>query len=114
MAQKRRLFYLPLILALFLCLGGILGRPMHAPAADQDDISNSLKLFTKAYNVVEQNFADPLDTDKALYKGAIPGVLRTLEPHSNFFDPKDFAQLMEDQKGRYYGVGMTVAQRNRK
>src|SRR5438876_8465821 len=114
MAQKRRLFYLPLVIAFCSLLGGILGRPIHAAAADQDDISNSLKLFTKVYNVVEENFADPLDPDKALYKGAIPGVLRTLDPHSNFFDPRDFQLLREDQKGHYYGVGMTVAERNRK
>ena len=41
-------------------------------------------------------------------------MLRTLDPHSNFFDPRDFQLLREDQKGHYYGVGMTVAERNRK
>ena len=63
---------------------------------------------------MEENFADPLNPDKAVYKGAIPGMLRTLDPHSNFFDPRDFQLLREDQKGHYYGVGMTVAERNRK
>ena len=41
-------------------------------------------------------------------------MLRTLDPHSNFFDPKDFQLLREDQRGHYYGVGMTVAPRNGK
>lgn len=41
-------------------------------------------------------------------------MLRTLDPHSNFFDPKDFQALREDQKGHYYGVGMTVGPRNGK
>src|SRR5207237_1458884 len=41
-------------------------------------------------------------------------MLRTLDPHSNFFDPRDFQLLREDQKGHYYGVGMTVAERNKK
>ena len=49
----------------------------------------SMKKFTKVYSTVEQNFADPVSADKAIYKGAIPGMLRTLDPHSNFFDPKD-------------------------
>ena len=40
--------------------------------------------------MVEQNFADQVKPDKAIYKGAIPGMLRTLDPHSNFFDPKDY------------------------
>ena len=37
---------------------------------------------------VEQNYADPVNPDKAIYNGAIPGMLHVLDPHSNFFDPK--------------------------
>ncbi len=33
---------------------------------------------------------------------------RTLDPHSNFFDPRDYQLLREDQKGHYFGVGMQV------
>ena len=47
-------------------------------------------------------------TDKAIYDGAIPGMLHVLDPHSNFYDPKAFAQMREDQHGKYYGVGMTI------
>src|SRR5712671_4343379 len=116
MAKKRRsLLYLPFVIALCSMLGGLYGpRVEVASAANEDDIRSSLKVFTKVYNVVEENFADPLNPDKALYKGAIPGMLRTLDPHSNFFDPRDFQLLREDQKGHYYGVGMTVAERNKK
>ena len=56
----------------------------------------------------------PSAPDKAIYKGAIPGMLRTLDPHSNFFDPRDYALLREDQKGHYFGVGMQVRPRNGK
>ena len=66
----------------------------------------SIKQFTKVYDVVENNFADKVTSDKGIYKGAIPGMLRTLDPHSNFFDPKEFAALRDDQSGHYYGVGM--------
>jgi carboxyl-terminal processing protease len=64
--------------------------------------------------LLEQNFADEVNADKAIYKGAIPGMLRTLDPHSNFFDPRDYQLLREDQKGHYYGVGMQVGPRNGK
>jgi carboxyl-terminal processing protease len=116
MVQKRRaLLYLPFVIALSSLVGGLYGpRVEVASAANEDDIRSSLKVFTKVYNVVEENFADPLNPDKAVYKGAIPGMLRTLDPHSNFFDPRDFQLLREDQKGHYYGVGMTVAPRNGK
>lgn len=116
MAHKRRsLLSLLFVIALCSLLGGLYGpRVEVASAANEDDIRNSLKVFTKVYNTVEENFADPVTPDKAVYKGAIPGMLRTLDPHSNFFDPRDFQLLREDQKGHYYGVGMTVAERNRK
>src|SRR6266699_2037742 len=116
MAQKRRsLLYLPFVIALCSMLGGLYGpRVEVASAANEDDIRSSLKVFTKVYNVVEENFADPVSPDKAVYKGAIPGMLRTLDPHSNFFDPRDFQSMREDQRGHYYGTGMTVTSRNKK
>jgi carboxyl-terminal processing protease len=85
-----------------------------ATANPEDDMKSSLRAFTQVYDVVEQNFADKVTSDKAIYKGAIPGMLRTLDPHSNFFDPKDFASLRDDQRGHYFGVGMTVGPRNGK
>src|SRR5712691_7578040 len=116
MAQKRRsLLYLLFVIVLCSLIGGAIGpRVEVAAAANEDDIRNSLKTFTRIYNVVEENFADPVTPDKAIYKGAIPGMLRTLDPHSNFFDPHDFQILREDQKGHYFGVGMTVQPRNGK
>lgn len=111
MAQKRRTFFVfPLIIALFAVLGGVYGPHVEVASAatDNDDVRASLKAFTKVYDLVEQNFADAVTADKAIYKGAIPGMLRTLDPHSNFFDPRDYQLLREDQKGHYSGVGMQV------
>ena len=99
-------------------MGGIFGPGLQpVSAADggpEEDLKTSIKQFTKVYDVVEENYADKLSSDKAIYKGSIPGMLRTLDPHSNFFDPKDFQALREDQRGHYYGVGMTVGPRNGK
>jgi carboxyl-terminal processing protease len=79
-----------------------------AAASSEDDTRAAVDSFTKVYALVEQNFADPVTGDKAIYKGAIPGMLRTLDPHSNFFDPRDFQLLREDQRGHYFGVGMQI------
>ena len=73
-----------------------------------DDVNASIKKFTKVFDAVESNFADPVDSDRAIYKGAIPGMLRTLDPHSNFFDPQAYQLLREDQTGHYFGVGMMI------
>lgn len=86
------------------------GSAAHAAATSgsDDDIAQNLKSFTSVYRLLEANAAERVSADKSIYKGAIPGMLRTLDPHSSFFDPKDFTQLREDQHGSYYGVGMTV------
>jgi carboxyl-terminal processing protease len=73
-----------------------------------------MQQFTQGLLDRRTEFRRPGEPDKAIYKGAIPGMLRTLDPHSNFFDPKDFEGLREDQRGHYYGVGMSVQGRNGK
>ena len=114
--KRRSLFVLPLIVFLCSLLGGFYGPKIQvaAAASETDELSKDVESFTKAYSLVEQNFADNVNADKAIYKGAIPGMLRTLDPHSNFFDPREYQALRDDQKGHYYGVGMTVGPRNGK
>ncbi|HWX56658.1 MAG TPA: S41 family peptidase [Verrucomicrobiae bacterium] len=41
-------------------------------------------------------------------------MLHVLDPHSNFFDPKSYSSLREEQQGKYFGVGMQIAPRNNK
>ncbi len=92
--------------------GMVLSERVGAQSADSDsEFRNSLKTFANVYDVVSQNYAEPLTgdkPDKVIYDGAIPGMLRTLDPHSNFYDPKSYAKMREDQHGKYYGVGMLI------
>src|SRR5438552_166120 len=105
MAQRRRsLFVLPVLVLAGSILGGFYGPRIDvasAAAAPIEDLDNDTSGFKKALAVVEQNFAERPSEDKTIYKGAIPGMLRTLDPHSNFFDPHEFQIMREDQKGHY-------------
>jgi carboxyl-terminal processing protease len=104
-----------LFIALCAVAAGVFSGPEVKAASNPDDpIALSYKTFTKIYSVVEQNFAEPVKADKAIYKGAIPGMLHQLDPHSNFFDPKDYRNLRDDQQGHYFGVGMSVQGHNGK
>mgnify|MGYP001189162579 CR=1 FL=1 len=110
------------ILGLFLAalLAAIAVPRLRAQSGGANDpaIQQSLKNFTNVFGLIEQNYADPVQPNLAIYGpdngnglntlGAIPGMLRTLDPHSNFFDPTRFAQLREEMQGRYYGVGMRI------
>src|SRR5579859_7756962 len=115
-SSRRSLF----LVVFFLLACGFLGILFAQRSGQQSSITgdsevkDSLKQFTDVYAIVEQNYAEPVNPDKAIYNGAIPGMLHVLDPHSNFFDPKSYSLLREDQRGKYFGVGMTVGPRNNK
>src|SRR5580658_1114892 len=110
-AERRGLFLVVAVLILSAVLGGIYGPSVKATSASSDDYQSAVRDFTRVLDVVQSNYAEPVDVDKTVYQGAIPGMLRMLDPHSNFFDSRQFALLREDQRGKYYGVGMVVAPR---
>jgi carboxyl-terminal processing protease len=110
--STRGMVLLALVLVVSALLGGHFGASVSATAAGSDDLQDSVKTFTRVLAVVQRNYADPVDADKVIYDGAIPGMLHVLDPHSNFFDPKEYALFREEQEGKYYGVGMVVAQRD--
>jgi carboxyl-terminal processing protease len=115
---RRALFAVVLFFVVCAIAGSVLQRKVGAQStADGRPLRDSLKYFTSTYALVEQNYAEPINGDKAdaaIYDGAIPGMLRVLDPHSNFYDPKAYAMMREEQRGRYYGVGMTIRQENGK
>src|SRR5512140_542246 len=115
---SRSLFFVLLIIVTCGFLGSAAfsqrGNSSYPAGASDNDVRDSLHQFSEVYDLVEKNYAEPLNADKAIYNGAIPGMLRTLDPHSNFFDPKSYSLLREEQRGKYYGVGMQVGPRNNK
>jgi carboxyl-terminal processing protease len=115
LSRRRNYLLVPIFIVLCSLAAGIFtAGGVKAATSPDDPISQSFRSFTKVYDVVEQNFAEQVKPDKAIYKGAIPGMLHELDPHSNFFDPKDYHALREDQQGHYYGVGMSVQGHNGK
>src|SRR5215475_9568628 len=79
-----------------------------AAAAPADDLDKDMKSVASAFALVQKNFADPVTSEKAFYQGAIPGMLHTLDPHSNFVDPDEYREMQRRQHAQYYGVGMQI------
>ncbi|HEX8880669.1 MAG TPA: S41 family peptidase [Candidatus Acidoferrum sp.] len=109
--ERRGLVLVVVVVALSAALGGIYGPNMRATASSYEDTQSSVRSFTRVLDAVEGNYAEKVDVDRLVYQGAIPGMLRVLDPHSNFFDARQWASNLEDRRGRYYGVGMTVIAR---
>jgi carboxyl-terminal processing protease len=74
-------------------------------AAAADDVKKIVDVFL----TLDEDAADPVSPDQAIYQGAIPGMLRTLDPHSIFFDPDQFQQLQQMQKSESKGFGTIVS-----
>jgi carboxyl-terminal processing protease len=88
-------------LAILLCAA------VASPAAD--DLDKQLKTFIGAFAIVEENAADPVSSEQAFYAGALPGLLKTLDPHSVFFDPGQFDQLRKMESSTQKGFGTVVS-----
>lgn len=114
MSSAARRTVISLVVFFIVCgLGGFLlsHRVGAQTTNDQSAFRKSLQHFSSVYQVVAANYADPLTgkmPSNVIYDGAIPAMLRTLDPHSNFFDPKAFAAMQQDEGGHYYGVGMLI------
>ncbi len=80
-----------------------------ASASLGDELETEIKRLTDAYAILEANAADPVSPDQAFYQGAIPGMLRRLDPHSVFFDPGQFDQLKKLQTSTQKGFGSVVS-----
>jgi C-terminal peptidase (prc) len=66
------------------------------------------KLFT-IYELVKQNYVDQVD-DTKLLKGAIDGMLASLDPHSNYLDGPSLQRLETMIDGKYTGLGLSVVE----
>ena len=75
--------------AISALVGGLFGR--RALAVD-DHVPEHYKTFTAALSAIESGYVDKIDSDRLVY-GAVRGMLATLDPHSSFFDPREYAQM---------------------
>ncbi|MFL6208376.1 MAG: S41 family peptidase [Pyrinomonadaceae bacterium] len=68
--------------------------------------------FAEALSIVEDNYVDGNKVDyNNTFKSSIIGMLRTLDPHSNYYDAKEFEEMRTDWRSEYYGIGATIGDR---
>lgn len=85
-------------------LGGLFGGRV---LATQEDLPQRYDRFAAALAAIEMHYVEAVDAERLIHQ-AIGGMLQTLDPHSNFMDPRSYSQLRERQEGRYYGLGISI------
>ena len=109
--MKKSFFY-GLVLTV-LALNLILGSQIYlSNAADQerDDAYPNIAQFTRVLEMIHQNY---VDGDKVAYKalinGALKGMITTLDPHTEYMEPRKFDDLRKDTSGEFGGLGMVIS-----
>ncbi|OFW29663.1 MAG: hypothetical protein A3H97_01865 [Acidobacteria bacterium RIFCSPLOWO2_02_FULL_65_29] len=93
-----------LALVVSALVGGLFGPRV---LATDERVPERYKTFTAALSAIQSSYVDNVDSDRVVYS-AIRGMLGTLDPHSSFFDPNEYARMRERQEGRYYGIGIQI------
>ncbi|MFQ6083800.1 MAG: S41 family peptidase [Candidatus Aminicenantia bacterium] len=91
-------------LLLFLYLS-IFVFPQSTP--EENDWTPYLKKLSAVFAIIEDNYYQEVDSEKLIY-AAIRGLLSTLDPHSHFLDPDLWASMREEQRGKFYGLGIQI------
>ena len=79
---------------------------MNQPGVNSTAITQD---FQEALAVIQQNYIDGNKLDfNDVYKSSIFGMLRSLDPHSNYFDRQEFEDMLSDQRSEYYGIGASI------
>jgi carboxyl-terminal processing protease len=66
-----------------------------------------LDQFMAVFQKVRSDYVDQVD-DKTLIRGAIDGMLNSLDPHSSYLDERGYQSLMTTTEGEYGGLGLNV------
>ncbi|HSU26142.1 MAG TPA: S41 family peptidase [Pyrinomonadaceae bacterium] len=81
--------------------------PSEQPVTHASQITSDL---SEALSVIRRNYAGNAGKDASnLTKSSIDGMLRSLDPHSNYFDASEYSDLLEEQQSDYFGIGTTIA-----
>ncbi len=99
---------------LSLVVGATVLRPLAAGQMTAEDRATELKLrsqFVDAIEIIRDNYLETVEYD-VLTKAGIQGMLRNLDPHSQFYDKKAFDDLRNDQRSQYFGIGSVITMRD--
>jgi carboxyl-terminal processing protease len=97
-------------LALFVCAAFTL--PPLAKAQEETTKQKLSSQYQKAINIIRENYIVELDHE-TLTKSAIHGMLKSLDPHSDYLDRKAYQEFNEKQHSQYFGIGSLIRTINR-
>ncbi|HKQ53994.1 MAG TPA: S41 family peptidase [Pyrinomonadaceae bacterium] len=84
-------------------------RGFRAPRVMSEAATGVEQDFSEALTVIQENYIDGNKLEyNNVFKSSIIGMLRSLDPHSNYYDREEFDELKTDQRSEYYGIGASI------
>src|SRR5690554_283181 len=71
------------------------------------EIYSDLTLFGEVFDRIRSEYVDVPD-ERELLHAVIAGMLTSLDPHSDYLEPVDYADVQEDTSGEFGGLGIEV------
>ena len=105
---KKQLFAATIFVAIII--GLFIDTTMATPK--NDSFYESLTLLDKVLTRIHNRYVEPVEADK-LVRHAIDGALEILDPHTTFFEPKDYEELMVHTQGQFGGLGIQISMRDK-
>jgi len=107
---------IPITIILIIFTSAMIGG-LYYDSANLTEPSNEMadnpavRSFVKAIQQIEDNYAVTPDKER-LTRGAVLGMLHSLDPHSSFYGRREFSEMQDEQSSHFYGIGVTINQRN--
>src|SRR5262245_2500364 len=80
--------------------------------AGSDRLDERMKTFSQIIGTVQDKYVDEVSSEDLIYDG-IRGMLRTLDPHTNFLDTENYKDMQDEQRGNFYGLGIVISKRTK-
>ena len=97
------------VVVLMVIIGGLV---FDVTRADSDNFYEDVQRFDRVFTKIYQNYVEPIESKK-LVDNAIEGMLSILDPHSNYFEKKQFDELMIQTEGKFGGLGIQISIRDK-
>ena len=79
------------------------------PAPTDPKIISIQRDFDEALKMIQEQYVDGKKLNyNDVFKSSIIGMLRSLDPHSNYYDREEFEELKTDQRSEYFGIGASI------
>jgi carboxyl-terminal processing protease len=85
-----------------------IGQQAAATPEPQAQTYHMLELFGNVLTEVDHQYVSPVD-NKKLIEASLKGMLTSLDPHSDYLSPEDYAEMQDQTRGEYGGLGIEIS-----